>query len=64
MEWVEGRGKSTDIAVEAGMKELGASSREHVDVEVIQEPEKGFLGFGGQDAIVKGAQVGRQVPPS
>ncbi len=53
MEWVEVRGKSADIAVEAAMKELGASDREQVDIEVIQEPEKGFLGFGGQDAIVK-----------
>ena len=53
MEWVEVRGKSADIAIEAAMKELGASSREQVDIEVIQEPEKGFLGFGGQDAIVK-----------
>lgn len=53
MEWVEVRGKSTDIAIEAAMKELGASSRDQVDVEVMQEPEKGFLGFGGQDAIVK-----------
>lgn len=52
MEWVEVRGKSTDIAIEAAMTELGAS-REQIDVEVIQEPEKGFLGFGGQDAIVK-----------
>jgi len=53
MEWVEVRGKSTDIAIEAAMQELGASSRDQVDVEVMQEPEKGFLGFGGQDAIVK-----------
>ena len=53
MEWVEVRGKSTDVAIEAAMQELGASNREHVEIEVIQEPEKGFLGFGGQDAIVK-----------
>ena len=53
MEWVEVRGKSTDVAIEAAMQELGADSRELIDVEVIQEPEKGFLGFGGQDAIVK-----------
>ncbi len=53
MDWVEVRGKSADIAIEAAMQELGASSREHIEVEVIQEPEKGFLGFGGQDAIVK-----------
>ncbi len=53
MEWVEVRGRSTDVAVEAAMLELGATDREQVDVEVIQAEEKGFLGFGGQDAIVK-----------
>ena len=53
MEWVEVRGKSADVAIEAAMQELGAETRDAVDVEVIQEPEKGFLGFGGQDAIVK-----------
>lgn len=53
MEWVEVRGKSADIAIEAAMRELGAGNRDEVDIEVIQEPEKGFLGFGGQDAVVK-----------
>ena len=53
MEWVEVRGKTTDVAIEVAMRELGASDRQAVDVEIIQEPEKGFLGFGGQDAVVK-----------
>ena len=53
MEWVEVRGRTADVAVEAAMLELGATDREQVDVEVIQAEEKGFLGFGGQDAIVK-----------
>ena len=53
MEWVEVRGKTVDVAVEVGMKELGASEREEVDVEIIQEPEKGFLGLGGRDAVVR-----------
>lgn len=53
MEWVEVRGRTTEVAVEAAMLELGATDREQVDVEVIQAEEKGFLGFGGQDAIVK-----------
>jgi spoIIIJ-associated protein len=53
MEFVEVRGKSTEVAIEAAMQELGADNRDLVDIEVIQEPEKGFLGFGGQDAIVK-----------
>lgn len=53
MEWVEVRGRTADVAVEAAMLELGATDRGQVDVEVIQAEEKGFLGFGGQDAIVK-----------
>ena len=27
--------------------------RDHVDVEVIREGKSGFLGFGGEDAIVR-----------
>jgi predicted RNA-binding protein Jag len=53
VEWVEVRGKSIDVAVAAAMNELGVSDRSQVDVEVVQEPEKGFLGLGGRDAIVK-----------
>ena len=46
VEWVEVRGKTVDVAVAAAMQELAISDRESVDVEVIQEPEKGFLGLG------------------
>jgi spoIIIJ-associated protein len=53
VEWVEVRGKSIDVAVAAAMNELGVSERAQVDVEVVQEPEKGFLGLGGRDAIVR-----------
>jgi spoIIIJ-associated protein len=53
VEWVEVRGKSVDVAVAAAMHELGISEREAVEVEIIQEPEKGFLGLGGRDAIVR-----------
>jgi spoIIIJ-associated protein len=53
VEWVEVRGKTVDVAVAAAMQELAISDREAVDVEVIQEPEKGFLGMGGKDAIVR-----------
>ena len=35
-------GKSIDDAVEAALKELGAS-RDNVQIEVMQEPSKGFL---------------------
>ncbi|MGH8928163.1 MAG: RNA-binding cell elongation regulator Jag/EloR [Acidimicrobiia bacterium] len=50
---MEVRGKSVEVAVAAAMNELGIADRDGVDVEVIQEPEKGFLGMGGRDAIVR-----------
>ncbi len=53
VEWVEVRGKTIEVAVTAAMAELGITDKERVQVEVIQEPEKGFLGLGGRDAIVR-----------
>ena len=50
---IEVRAKTVDLAVEAAMQELGVTDREQLAVEVIQQPEKGFLGMGGQDAIVR-----------
>jgi spoIIIJ-associated protein len=50
---IEVRAKSVDLAIEAAMQELGVEDRSQLSVEVIQEPEKGFLGFGGQDAVVR-----------
>lgn len=50
---IEVRAKTVDLAVEAAMQELGVSNRDQLSVEVIQEPEKGFLGIGGQDAVVR-----------
>jgi spoIIIJ-associated protein len=51
--YVEVKAKTVELAVEAAMRELGVDSRDRLEIEVIQEPERGFLGFGGQDAIVK-----------
>ena len=53
MEWVEVKGKTVDVAVEVAMQELNITDRSRVAVEVVQEPEKGFLGIGGKDAIVR-----------
>ena len=53
MEWVEVEAKTVDAAVAAALQELGLSSADEASVEVIQEPEKGFLGFGGTEAIVR-----------
>jgi spoIIIJ-associated protein len=52
-EWVEVRGPSVEKAVEAALAELGLSSPDQADVEVMQEPQRGFLGLGGQDALVR-----------
>lgn len=53
MEWVEVRGRTVTVAIEGALAELGLESAEQADVEVIQEPEKGFLGIGRADAIVR-----------
>ncbi len=53
MEWVEVRGKTIEVAVSAALGELGLESPEQADVEILQEPERGFLGMGGRDAIVR-----------
>ncbi len=53
VEWVEVRGKSIEVAVAAAMGELGINDKERIDVQVIQQPERGFLGMGGRDAIVR-----------
>lgn len=53
MEWVEAKGRTVEVAVQAALRELGIDDPERVEVEVLQEPERGFLGLGGRDAIVR-----------
>lgn len=53
MEWVEVRGKTVEVAVAAALAELGIDDPERADVEVLQEPQRGFLGMGGLPAIVR-----------
>lgn len=50
---IEVRAKSVDLAVEAAMNELEVADRDELEVQVITEPVKGFLGMGGQDAVVR-----------
>lgn len=50
---IEVKAKTVDLAVEAAMQELGVEDREQLAVEVVTEPVKGFLGMGGQDAVVR-----------
>jgi spoIIIJ-associated protein len=57
---IEVKAKTVDLAVEAAMQELGVDDREQLTVTVVQEPEKGFLGMGGTDAIVTVKRVPQQ----
>ncbi len=50
---IELRARTVDLAIEAAMQELGVDDRELLTVEVVSEPESGFLGIGRKDAVVK-----------
>ncbi len=50
---IEVRAKTVDLAVEAAMQELGVDTRDQIEVQVITQPVKGFLGIGGKDAVVR-----------
>lgn len=57
---IEVRAKTVDLAVEAAMLELGVEDRDDVSVKVLTEPVKGFLGIGGEDAVVLVSKVRTQ----
>lgn len=49
---IEKTAKTKEEAIELALSELGATEAE-VEIEVIDEGSKGFLGLGGKDAVVK-----------
>ena len=49
---VEKSGKTIDEAVEAALKELG-TTRENVEIEVVNEGKRGILGIGAEEATVR-----------
>ena len=53
VEWVEVKGVSVEVAVRAALEELGIEDKRRAEVKVLQEPQRGFLGIGRQDAIVR-----------
>ena len=53
VEWVEVRSKEVESAVAAAVAELGLDGPDAADIEVLQQSERGFLGMGGKDAIVR-----------
>lgn len=67
MTFIEKTGKSVDEAVTEALQELKIS-REEAAVEIIEEPKKGFLGFGRKDAKVRvsskaaGAEISVEPP--
>jgi spoIIIJ-associated protein len=52
VEEVERSAPSVEEAIEAALAELGATEQE-VAVQILQEPRGGFLGVGGQEAVVR-----------
>ncbi len=53
MNFIETTGKTVEEAIETGLKEL-KSKKEHVKVDIIEAPNKGFLGIiGSKPAKVK-----------
>jgi spoIIIJ-associated protein len=52
MREVERSAGSVEEAIEAALEELGVSEQE-AQVEIVQDSQKGLLGFGSQEAIVR-----------
>ena len=53
MELIEIRARTVELAEQAALEELGLKDRNRVEWEILQEPARGFLGVGRQDAIVR-----------
>lgn len=53
MEIIEVRAKTVELAKQAALEELGIEDHDRVEWEILQEPARGFLGMGRQDAIVR-----------
>lgn len=49
---MERRAKNVELAIEEALKEL-KTTKENVDIKIIDEGSKGFLGLGAKDAIVE-----------
>ena len=51
MQEIQATGPSVEEAVEVALVRLGVTEQD-VEIEVVQEPRSGFLGMGGQEAVV------------
>ena len=50
--FIEKSAKTKEEAIELALLELGLTEAD-VEIEVIEEGSKGFLGIGGRDAVVR-----------
>lgn len=50
---IEKTGKNTDEAIQKAMAELNVTDKKDVNIEIINEGTKGFLGLGSKDAQVR-----------
>ena len=62
MRTIEATGKTIDDAVRSGLVHLGML-RDEVDVEILEEPKSGFLGFGSKPAKVRLTEKAKAVVP-
>lgn len=53
MELIEVKARTVELAKQAALEEMGIDNHDRVEWEILQEPAKGFLGMGRQDAIVR-----------
>ncbi len=53
MDYIEISGKSVEEAKALALSKLNAKNESELEIVVIQENSKGFLGFGAKDAIIK-----------
>jgi len=51
--WVEATGRTVAEAAASGAALAGAASVDDVEVEVLEQPQRGLLGLGGRDARVR-----------
>ncbi len=63
MDQAEASGKTVEDALRAALATLGAS-RDEVEIVVLDEGKRGFLGRGGRDALVRVERIGEAAPAS
>ncbi len=51
-DWYEFTGKSVEEALGKALEELGVEESQ-IEIEILEEPQKGFLGLGGKEARIK-----------